>query len=879
MFGLAFAGLVAGVHALAVTDFETSIQPILDRYCVECHNDERPKAGLNLSHGSGLLAGSRDGAVVVPFRPQESLLLRLLREGKMPPEEVTTRPDPTDWKVLEDWVQGGAEVGDADVPETKVTSHDALPILHLRCVACHGRQKQEGGLDLRTPESIRAGGDGGAVVVPGDPESSAMIQKIVAGEMPPKRDLVKASVKPVQSNELDVLRAWIEGGLEQGDRSQGKAGPQLAMEARDFWSFVPPRLPEIPDTSESGSIRNPVDRFILNRLEAAGLTFSPEASREVLLRRASFDLRGLPPSQEEQEAFLEDVAPDAYERMIDRLLASPAYGERWGRFWLDLAGYSESEGMQHADELRPAAYRYRDYVIQSLNGDKSYRRFLTEQLAGDELVALGDREIVNEEEYDALVATGFLRLVPDGTNANITNFVPHRLDVIANEIQVLGSGLMGLTLHCARCHSHKFDPIPQRDYARLRAVFKGAFDEHDWLAPRDRRLEVGLEYQWVRWRRAYEGVSRRIERVRADEDLDEAAREKRVSELEAQRPSKPFVRALWDRGEPSETYLLTRGDYLNPADPVAPGVPEVLSDQSVQEQWPPPHPGRPTTGRRLAFARWLTGDAHPLTARVMVNRVWKHHFGEGIVSTLDNFGRAGALPSHPELLDWMVHRFVEQGWYLKSLHRLMMTSRTYRQRSLITPDRERLDPDNRLLSRMPLRRLEGELIRDTMLWTAGRMWDEPFGPSDEVDVSTEGLVMARPRDGGFRRSVYLRQRRTEVPTLLESFDLPAMSPNCVERSESTVATQALHLMNNTLIHQLAESFAQRLERERPGDLAAQVRLGFIIALGRDPTADEWATAQGMLEAAMEGPVPELGGSLLSTFCHALYNSAAFIYVD
>ena len=227
-----------------------------------------------------------------------------------------------------------------------------------------------------------------------------MIQMIVAGEMPPKRDLVKASVKPVQSNELDVLRAWIEGGLEQGDRSQGKAGPQLALEARDFWSFVPPRLPEIPDTSESGSIRNPVDRFILNRLEAAGLTFSPEASREVLLRRASFDLRGLPPSQEEQEAFLEDVAPDAYERMIDRLLASPAYGERWGRFWLDLAGYSESEGMQHADELRPAAYRYRDYVIQSLNGDKSYRRFLTEQLAGDELFALGDREIVNEEEYD-----------------------------------------------------------------------------------------------------------------------------------------------------------------------------------------------------------------------------------------------------------------------------------------------------------------------------------------------------------------------------------------------------------------------------------------------------------------------------------------------
>src|SRR5205085_1222204 len=444
------------------------------------------------------------------------------------------------------------------------------------------------------------------------------------------------------------------------------------------------------------------------KLEEKGLTLSPEADRATLLRRAYLDLTGLPPEPAEVREFLADPAPDAYERLVDRLLASPRYGERWGRYWLDLAGYADSEGKREQDLPRPHAWRYRDYVIRACNADRPYDRFLLEQLAGDELADHEKAPEITPEVYDNRVATGFLRMAPDATWANITGFVPDRLEVIADEIEVLGSAVMGLTLKCARCHSHKFDPIPQRDYYRLADVFKGAYDEYDWLKP-DVRPGLGpvsqdvlggrhLPHVTTRERRAWQAHNARIQKEIALKSGRAGKDSARIKGLRARLLPEPRVQALWDRGQPSPTYVYRRGDPLLPGRLVGPGVPSVLTDGKTPFKVEPPWPGAKKTGRRLAFARWLTRPDHPLTARVIVNRLWKHHFGNGIVRTLGNFGKAGTPPSHPELLDWLAVELMRRGWSLKEMHRLMMISSTYRQSSAVTPAHEKLDPDNVLLS-------------------------------------------------------------------------------------------------------------------------------------------------------------------------------------
>src|SRR5262249_48235246 len=355
-------------------------------------------------------------------------------------------------------------------------------------------------------------------------------------------------------------------------------------------------------------------------------TLSVEADRLTLLRRASIDLTGLPPEPSDVLAFQNDRSPDAYERMIDRLLASPRYGERWGRYWLDLAGDADSEGKREQDLPRPHAWRYRDYVIRAFNADKPYDRFLLEQIAGDELADWHNAREITPEIYDNLVATGFLRMAPDATWANITGYVGDRLEVIAAEIDVLGSAVMGLSLKCARCHNHKFDPIPQRDYYRLLAIFKGALDEYDWLKP-DVRPGLGPVSQDVAGGRLLTQVT---------------TAERKAWESGGKKGLEPRIQALWDRGEPSPTYIYLRGDPLTPGRPVGPGVPSALTDGRASFVVMPPWPGAKSTGRRLAFARWLTRPDHPLTARVMVNRLWKLHFGAGLVRTLADFGKTGA---------------------------------------------------------------------------------------------------------------------------------------------------------------------------------------------------------------------------------------------
>jgi mono/diheme cytochrome c family protein len=771
---------------------------------------------------------------------------------------------------------------------------DALPILLRHCAACHGATRPEAGLDLRTRASILKGGKSGPALVPGKPDESLILQKIRAGEMPPRPLLVEACVKPVEPAEAEALALWIRAGAPGATAEPDVAGaapdPLVTDEDRRFWSFRPP-VPRVPPKVQGAAlVRNAIDAFLLEKLEARGLTLSPDAERLDLIRRATFDLTGLPPEPDEAKAFAADEDPLAYEKLIDRLLASPRYGERWGRIWLDLAGYADSEGKREQDLFRPHAYRYRDYVIRSFNADKPYDRFLLEQIAGDELADHETATDITPEIYDNLVATGFLRMAPDGTWANITGFIQDRLEVIADEMDVLGSSVMGLTIKCARCHDHKIDPVPARDYYRLLDVFKGAFDEHDWLKPEikpgigpvsaDRRGPRLLPQVTSAERREWESrdaaIRKEIAALGAEPKSPDVDR--RIGELEARRTPEPRIHALWDRGEPSPTYIYERGDPLRLGRRVGPGVPSVLTDGRTPFVVSPPWPGARKTGRRLAFARWLVRPDHPLTARVIANRIWKHHFGTGIVATLDDFGKAGAAPTHPELLDWLALELVRGGWRLKALHRLMMTSTAYRQSSRVTPERERLDPDGALLSRMHLRRMDAEELHDSLILAAGCLDESRYGPADPVEKRADGLATPAGTGKGWRRAVYARLERKVQPTILEDFDLPAMNPSCGARRSSTTATQALHLLNNPWVAKLAERLSSRVAREvEPGaPLRARVESVSWIALSRPPTKEEE-------EAALEG-ISRMAGAwtaegAFTAYCHALINSAAFIYID
>jgi hypothetical protein len=890
---------IPGAEPARMPSFEADVRPLLQAKCARCHREKPRKADLNLTTPAGILAGGESGPAVVPGKPADSPLYEKVHSGAMPPGKKD-RLSAAETETIRRWIEAGAPLGPNQEREKTAagmpTQHDVLPILLRRCTVCHGLRRQEGNLDLHTRAGMLRGGKSGPAIVPGKPEESLLIRKVRSGKMPPRDRLVEASVKPVEPAEIDVLARWIAAGAPEvviaPDVATTEPDPLVSDRDRDFWAFRPPRPVPVPAVRHIERVRNPIDAFILQKLERHGLTLAPEADRATLLRRATFDLTGLPPEPAAIESFLADPAPDAYERAIDRLLASPHYGERLGRFWLDLAGYADSEGKREQDLPRPHAWRYRDYVIRSFNADKPYTRFLLEQLAGDELADVEHASEVTPELYDNLVATGFLRMAPDATWANITGYLSDRLEVIADEMDVLGSAVMGLTLKCARCHSHKFDPIPQRDYYRLLAVFKGAYDEHDWLKP-DVRPGLGPVSQDVQGGRHLPHVTTAERRAREEHNarlqrqidaLKGTKNRTGIQALEAQKLPEPRVQALWDRGEPSPTYIYRRGDPLSPGRLVGPGVPSVLTDGRTPFVAAPPWPGAHKTGRRLAFARWLIRDDHPLTARVAVNRLWKHHFGTGIVKTLGNFGRAGTPPTHPELLDWLALEFVRSGWSMKAMHRLLMTSSTYRQSSAVTAEQDRADPDNALWSRMPLVRLDAEQTYDALLLVAGRLDQTPFGPPDAVRARPDGLVTPVETARGWRRMIYVRQARKQLPTHLETFDSPQMNPNCLDRRESTVAPQALYLMNNGTIRQLAEDFARRVSSEAGFAPARQIERAYRIALGRPPSGaekeaglralkeltDAWARHSGTAGAGLKG---------LTSYCHSLLNSASFLYVD
>ena len=889
----------------SIPAFDKDVRPLLQAKCWRCHGEEVRKGELALHTPAGIRKGSESGPVIVPGQSAKSRLYELVRDGEMPPDKKNPMTK-AEVEIIRRWIDGGARFENETSTKPEVTQHDIVPILLLRCTACHGRQKREGGLDLRTRAAMLRGGKSGPAFVPGKLDESLILKRLQREEMPPRQRLVEAMVKPMEATEIEKLTRWIALGAPEADDEPDVAGtpadPLVSTEDREFWSFQRPRPVTVPNVAHAVRVRNPVDAFVLQKLEEKGLSLSPEADRLTLLRRAAFDLTGLPPEPAEAEAYLEDNDPRAYEKLIDRLLASPRYGERWGRHWLDVAGYADCEGRREQHLPRPSVWRYRDYVIRSFNADKPYDRFLQEQLAGDELADYEHAPEITQEIEDNLVATAFLRMAPDPTWANLTGFVPDRLEVMADSMDVLGSGVMGLTFKCARCHSHKFDPIPQRDYYRLVAIFKGAYDEHDWLKPQligfggalsasfgERYLPHVTTAERKRIDEHNAAIQRNIDTLKAGPQTPETT--KQIKELTASRLPDPRLFALWDRGEPSPTYIYRRGDYQISGTLVHAGPPSVLTDPQTPFEIVSPWPDAKSTGRRLAFARWLTHPDHPLTARVMVNRIWKHHFGQGLVKSVGNFGKTGDRPSHPELLDWLAQEFVRQRWSLKEMHRLMMTSSVYRQVSTeiaesSSPNRQSkienqksLDPDNRLLSRMPLRRMEAELLRDSLLLVAGQLDETRFGPGDAVTVRPDGLVLS-----GKRRSVYVQQLRKHPASLLESFDLPAMNPNCLQRAESLVAPQALHLMNDAAVRELARQFADRVRREAGDDPARQVQRLYWIALTRPPNDEELTDCLQTLTSLTEQwtkqvSAAEASRKALATLCHTIMNSALFLYVD
>ena len=901
------------VIAAQPVSFEVEVQPLLKEKCWKCHGATVQKGELALHTAALIQKGGESGVVVVAGKSAESHLFELVKHGDMPPDKKE-RLSESQVELIRRWIDDGATFGTKSSDRaSNVTQHDVIPIVLLRCTACHGRHKQEGGLDLRSRESMLRGGKSGPAFVAGKPDESLMLKRILAEEMPPHPRLTEASVKPMEPVETKTLARWIELGAPLANEEPDLAGttndPLVRPQDKEFWAFRPPQeitVPPVKDFQHSdpaGGMHSPVDAFIAQKLAEKDLTFASPADRVVLLRRVTFDLTGLPPTPAEVQGFLSDQTPDAFERVVDRLLASPRFGERWGRHWLDVAGYAETEGRREQHLPRPFAWRYRDYVIRSLNADKPYDRFLLEQIAGDELVDYEHATTITQEIEDNLVATAFLRMAPDPTWANLTGFVPDRLEVTADSMDVLGSGVMGLTLKCARCHSHKFDPLPQRDYYRLVAVFKGAYDEHDWLKPQlisyGGAMSAGFGERFLPYVNADERKNWEAHQASLQQQLDDLAKqsktaeiEKQIQSLESKRKSEPRIMALWDRGDPSPTYVYRRGNYATPGSYVTPGVPAVLSDSSKPFEISPPWPGAKSTGRRLAFAKWLVAPEHPLTARVIINRVWKHHFGQGIVRSLGNFGTTGERPSHPELLDYLARDLIRREWSIKSMHRQLVLSTTYRQASSVGEKANSIDPRNFLLSRMSLQRVDAEELRDAILLVADELNDAGGGASEPVRIQSDGLVLT-----GRRRSIYVQQLRKSPPSLLESFDLPAMNPNCLQRAESLVPTQALHLWNDSTIRFLASRFATRIIDSTASSTESgeaidrqHIEQVYQLALGRAPTPEELSVCRDTLvrlrsisQKQNAGATDEIRAKnvrrALTTLCHTIFNSADFLYID
>jgi len=721
--------------------------------------------------------------------------------------------------------------------------------------------------------------------------------------------------KKLTAAELATLEAWVTAGAKtaKSEPASLPLGPLITEEDRAFWCFHPIARPPVPQFGGEARVRTPIDAFILAKLREQHLDFAPDAPKRILIRRVTLDLTGLPPTPEEIDAFLADQSPDAYEKVVDRLLGSLAYGERWARHWLDIVGYADSNGFTEADSLRPQAWRYRDYVIRAFNSDKPWSDFIVEQLAGDEIAGATQADTqqaaLDPQKRDDLVATGFLRMAPDGTGDPVDDAKLARNQVIAEELKVVSSSLLGLTVGCAQCHDHRYDPITQADYYRFRAIFEPAFDWQNWRPPFQRlyslytpaeRAEADKiekqakviadeaaalnkkllgqvferellklpeeEREPYRAARATPEKDRTAEQrllinrypkalvnlslVIYDKDLYKQYADKlaEATKLRATKPKEGMVMALTEvKDRLPETRLFNRGDHDQPKQALGPGELTVVSQPEIEPFHPVQVPSG-SSGRRLAYARWLVSGRHPLVARVLVNRFWLNHLGRGLVNTPGDFGFLGERPSHPELLDWLASEFMDNGWKLKPLQRLIVLSTVYRQTARNDAALQ-VDADNRFYGRFKIQRLDAEALRDSMLAATGDLNREAFGEPISVARDPGGRTvvgqaqLADTKDvikivdlgaEDFRRSIYVQVRRNSPLTVLDTFDEPTMTPNCEARNCSTVAPQSLLLMNDDFVLNNAHSLAARLQREAPGDARAQIVRAWRILYGREP---------------------------------------------
>jgi hypothetical protein len=705
------------------------------------------------------------------------------------------------------------------------------------------------------------------------------------------------------------------------------------------WSFQPLVQPKVP----ASRFASPIDALVSAALRKSDREIAAEAERRVLIRRLSFDLRGLPPSPDEVAAFLSDSRDDAYERLVERFLASPRYGERWGRHWLDIVGYADSNGYFSADSDRPLAWKYRDYIVRSFNANKPLDRFIQEQIAGDELSGYSANGDVTAEMIDPLIATHFWRNAPDGTGESDGNPLEVKVDkyaVLEGNVQIFGSAFLGLTLQCARCHDHKFEPIPQDDYYALQAILRPAFEIDQWLKPNERVIGLGtrnereahkrrmaeIEHELKTLREGLQGLTSPFRKQAIEENLasldetqrksiqraldtnekdrsdsmktllkansarvdipDEALRAKfpafasasepirqAISKLEAARPpALERIAATFETTNPPPAHhLLVRGNHASEGKEILPAVPDLFRDCQGDRIG---GTERLTSGRRLALARWITAPDNPVVPRVLANRIWHYHFGQGFVSTLENLGQSGARPSAPELLDWLAAELVRSGWDLKHLHRLIVTSATWKQQ-LTSSEADQS------LSRGQTRRLDAEALRDAMLAVSGELDPALGGAYTPTKTDQQGqIVIDEQHPGARRRSLYLQQRRTFPVAFLSTFDGPAHNPVCVQRVTSTVALQSLSLLNSDFIRARAKAFAKRLLADETAP-AILIETAFELAYGRPPTPLEKSSTDHFIreQTALYQSQPDARLRVWTDFCQMLMASNAFLYVD
>jgi cytochrome c553 len=727
------------------------------------------------------------------------------------------------------WTWIVAAFADAQTPQVgsgePFFGREVLPILQANCFKCHGDQGVKGRLSLFSRAAMLKGGASGPAILLERPDESRLLKAINHQD-----DLAMPPGGKLTQKEITILTRWVKDGAPWPDHIVAKMpaterGLKITQEDRAYWAYQPVKRPAVPAVKEKAWVRNPIDAFILAKLEGKDLAAASPADRLALARRLYYDVIGLPPTPEEIDAFIGDKADDAYERLIDKLLDRPQYGEKWARHWLDIVRYAETNGFEF-DQPKPFAWRYRDYVINAFNKDKPYDQFLREQIAGD---------LLDPVTPESLIATGYYRL--GQWDSGVADRLLQKYDVLDGIVSTTSQAFLGMSIGCARCHDHKKDPIPHRDYYRLLAFFHNITD-------------AGTK-----------GLTRKI----GDPPID--------------------VLSVKEFGS-APTYVHLRGNPRATGDSVKTGFPEVLSD------------GKDAKPGRLAFADWLTDARNPLTARVMMNRLWQHHFGRGIVPTPNDFGKLGEPPTHPELLDWLAAEFMHpapprgegqgvRGWSIKRMHRLILASNAYRMSSKATDHALRVDPANTLFWRFNMRRLSSEEVRDSILAVSGKLNLKMAGPSIYPPIPKEVLAgQSKPGNGwrvsppeeASRRSVYIFVKRSLQVPILTQFDQADTDASCPVRFTTTVPTQALGMLNGEFTNEQASFFAQRLLKDAPEGLEAQVRRAVRLTTGRNPSPDEVKADMAFVQRLRDqSKLSEQ--EALRFLCLVMLNANEFIYLD